>query len=259
MGQILQYDHVEISYNGTPVVHDISFALNEGEILGIVGESGSGKSTLIRAAMGLLGDTGMVTRGDILYKGKNCPDLKEKEMRLLNGPELGMIFQNASSSFCAIRTVGTQLFESMKEHRNLSKREFMTEAEALFSRLGFEDAGRILSSCPFELSGGMAQRVGVAAAMLMKPSVLLADEPTSALDVSIQKQVAEEMLAINQEFGTSIILVTHNIGLIRFMAEKVLVMRNGEAMEYGETDRVLNQPEHEYTKRLLAAVPRLKR
>ena len=259
MSEIMRYEHVEISYNGIPAIKDISFTLYPGEILGIVGESGSGKSTLIRAAMGLLGDAGMVTRGDIFYKGKNLPDLREKELRLLNGPELGMIFQNAGSSFCSIRTVGAQLYESMKEHTPLSKTEFQNQAEEIFRRIGFSDPKRILSSYPFELSGGMAQRVGIAAAMLMKPAILLADEPTSALDVSIQKQVAEEMLMVRKEFGTSIILVTHNIGLVRFMADRVLVMRNGEGVEYGETEAILNDPKHEYTKRLLAAVPRLKR
>ena len=121
MAEILKYEHVDISYHGVKVIKDVSFTVNEGEILGIVGESGSGKSTLIKAAMGLLGDTGTVTRGDIWYKGKNLPDLSAAELRRLNGPELGMIFQVAGSSFCPIRTVGAQLYESMTEHESLSK------------------------------------------------------------------------------------------------------------------------------------------
>ena len=259
MSEILRYEHVDISYNGVKVIKDVSFTVDEGEILGIVGESGSGKSTLIKAAMGLLGDTGLVTRGDIWYKGKNLPDLSAGELRKLNGPELGMIFQYAGSSFCPIRTVGAQLYESMTEHESLSKEAFRVRATELLEKIGFENAQRILDSYPFELSGGMQQRVGIAAAMLLNPSVLLADEPTSALDVSVQKQVVEEMLLVRRTFGTSIVLVTHNIGVIGAMADKVLVMKNGEMVEYGETQQVLNNPKEDYTRLLMSAVPKLKR
>ena len=259
MAELLRYEHVEISYNGVPAVRDISFSVGEGEILGIVGESGCGKSTLIRAAMGLLGNTGLVTRGDIFYKGKNLPDLSYAEVRKLNGPELGMIFQNAGSSFCPIRTVGAQLYESMTEHKAAGRQDFGRQALELFAKLGVEDGQRILESYPFELSGGMQQRVGIAAAMLMNPKVLFADEPTSALDVSVQKQVVEEMLLVRRNFGTSIVLVTHNIGVIGAMADKVLVMRGGEMVEYDEKEQVLRDPKEAYTKRLMSAVPRLTR
>ena len=259
MAELLRYDHVDISYNGFLAVKDVSFTLEPGEILGIVGESGCGKSTLIKAAMGLLGSAGMVTRGDIWYKGKNLPDLPPKELRKLNGPELGMIFQSAGSSFCPIRTIGTQLYETMTEHEKISKAEFLDRAMELLGKLGFEDGKRILGSYPFELSGGMQQRVGIAAAMLLNPSVLLADEPTSALDVSVQKQVVEEMLLVRETFGTAIVLVAHNIGVIGAMADKVLVMKNGEAVEYGDTWQVLGSPQAAYTRQLLSAVPRLRR
>ena len=259
MAEILKYEQVDISYNGVKVIKDVSFTVDEGEILGIVGESGSGKSTLIKAAMGLLGNTGLVTRGDIWYKGKNLPDLSAGEIRKLNGPELGMIFQYAGSSFCPIRTVGSQLYESMTEHESVSKAEFRRRASELLEKIGFENAQRILDSYPFELSGGMQQRVGIAAAMLLNPSVLLADEPTSALDVSVQKQVVEEMLLVRRTFGTSIVLVTHNIGVIGAMADKVLVMKDGGMVEYGETQQVLNDPKEAYTRTLMSAVPRLRR
>ena len=259
MAEILRFEHVDITYNGFKAIKDVSFTVDEGEILGIVGESGSGKSTLIKAAMGLLGPTGLVTRGDIWYKGKNLPDLSPRELRRLNGPELGMIFQYAGSSFCPIRTVGAQLYESMTEHENISRGEFAARATDLLGKIGFDDARRILDSYPFELSGGMQQRVGIAAAMLLHPSVLMADEPTSALDVSVQKQVVEEMLLVRRTFGTSIVLVTHNIGVIGAMADKVLVMRYGEMVEYGETKQVLEHPKEDYTKLLMSAVPRLRR
>ena len=259
MAEILRFEHVDITYNGFKAIKDVSFTVDEGEILGIVGESGSGKSTLIKAAMGLLGPTGLVTRGDIWYKGKNLPDLSPRELRRLNGPELGMIFQYAGSSFCPIRTVGAQLYESMTEHENISRGEFAARATDLLGKIGFDDARRILDSYPFELSGGMQQRVGIAAAMLLHPSVLMADEPTSALDVSVQKQVVEEMLLVRKTFGTSIVLVTHNIGVIGAMADKVLVMRYGEMVEYGETKQVLEHPKEDYTKLLMSAVPKLRR
>ena len=259
MAELLRYDHVDISYNGFLAVKDVSFTLEPGEILGIVGESGCGKSTLIKAAMGLLGDAGMVTRGDIWYKGKNLPDLPPKELRRLNGPELGMIFQSAGSSFCPIRTIEAQLYETMTEHGKISKAEFEDCAMEMLGKLGFEDGKRVLGSYPFELSGGMQQRVGIAAAMLLNPSVLLADEPTSALDVSVQKQVVEQLLLVRKTFGTAIILVAHNIGVIGAMADKVLVMKNGEAVEYGDTRQVLENPQADYTRALLSAVPRLRR
>ncbi|SFT78013.1 ABC-type dipeptide/oligopeptide/nickel transport system, ATPase component [Selenomonas sp. GACV-9] len=259
MDEIIRYDHVDVSYNGSCVVHDISFGVQPGEILGIAGESGSGKSTLLRAAMGLLGRDGLVTRGDIWYQGKSLPDLSPREMRVVCGAGIGMIFQSAGSSFCGIRTVRAQLWEMMQAHGMTDAKLFEEQACDLFARFGFQEPERILASYPFELSGGMQQRVGVAAAMLLRPKVLLADEPTSALDVSVQKQVIEEMLLARELFGTAILLVTHNLGVIRVMADKMLVMREGQAVEYGSTDEVMARPQAEYTQRLLAAVPRLRR
>ena len=172
---------------------------------------------------------------------------------------MGHIFQNAGSSFSPIRTVGVQLYETMKEHSRISKKEFQDRALELLAKLGFSDGMRILKSYPFELSGGMQQRVGIAAAMLLNPQVLLADEPTSALDVSVQKQVVEEMLMVRRSFGTAIVLVSHNLGVIEAMADRVLVMKNGETVEYGETGKILTDPQTKYTKELMAAVPRLRR
>lgn len=256
---LLRYDQVDISYQGELAVKQVSFAVDPGEILGIVGESGSGKSTLIKAAMGLLGRDGLVTRGDIWYKGMDLPDLKPGEMRKLCGPELGMIFQTAGSSFCPIRTVRAQLYEFMTEHKKIKMDVFEKQAEELLEKFGFDDPKRVMDSYPFELSGGMQQRVGIAAAMFLNPKILMADEPTSALDVTVQKQVIEEMLMVRKTFGTSILLVTHNMGVIRAMADKVLVLHEGEIMEYGVTEEVFEQPQSAYTKKLLAAVPKLRR
>lgn len=257
--EILCFDRVTISYNGKAAVSDISLSLHRGEILGIVGESGSGKSTLIKAAMGLLGDSGMVTRGDIWYKDKNLAELSENEFRAINGIEIGMIFQNAGASFCPIRTVGDQMFESVTAHKKVSRAEFEKDAISLLQKIGFENGERILASYPFELSGGMQQRVGIAAAMLLNPPILLADEPTSALDVSVQKQVIDEMKMVRKTLDTAIIIVTHNIGVIGAMADKVLVMKHGKMVEFGETDQILHNPREDYTRTLMAAVPRLRK
>ena len=259
MAEIIRYEHVDISYNGRCVIHDCNFSADEGEILGIVGESGSGKSTLIKAAMGLLGSTGLVTRGDIWYEGKDLPDLSPKEMRKICGAQIGMIFQMAGSSFCPIRTVRDQLFEFVSEHEKTDRHEFEDRARDLLYRFRFEDPKRVLDSYPFELSGGMQQRVGIAAAMLLHPKILMADEPTSALDVSVQKQVVEEMLMIREKFGTTILLVTHNLGIIRAMTDSMLVLKDGETMEYGNTVQILANPQSAYTQKLLAAVPKLRR
>lgn len=259
MAELLSFKHVEISYGAVPVVQDVSFSVKPGEILGLVGESGSGKSTLLKAAMGLLGNDGLVTKGNILFAGKNIPDLSEKELRGICGAKIGMIFQDAGASLCPIRTIGEQIYESMAAHKSISKGEAREKACRLFEKLEFKDGDRIWNSYPFELSGGMNQRVGIAIAMLQGPDILLADEPTSALDVAVQKQVVLEMKQLRELFGTAIILVTHDIGVVSAMADTVLVLKDGRQMEYGEARQVLESPQNDYTKKLLAAVPRLRR
>ena len=259
MEPLLTYRSVEVSFNGRAVTHDVSFTLHAGEILGIVGESGSGKSTLLKAAMGLLGNGGLVTKGDIWFKGKDLPDLPEKELRKICGAGIGIIFQDAGASLCPIRTIGEQIYESMSAHMEITRSQAREKALALFEKLQFKDGQRIWNSHPFELSGGMNQRAGIAIAMLMEPPVLLADEPTSALDVAVQKQVIEEMLHLRELFGTAIILVTHDIGVVSAMADTVLVLKDGQIMEFGTAQQVLRDPQDAYTRTLLAAVPKLRR
>ena len=259
MESLLKLEHVTICYNGEPVVHDVDLELNKGEILGVVGESGSGKSTIIKAIMGLLGNEGTVTEGDIWYKGKNVVDMPEKELRRLLGPEIAMVFQDSGAALCPIRTVGDQIYESVREHERISRKECAERAVRMMAKIGLKDGERVLQSYPFELSGGMNQRVGICMAMMHHPAVLLADEPTSALDVTVQKQVAEELKMMREAYHTAMILVTHNIGLVHVMADQILVLKDGETMEYGERERVLNHPENEYTKQLIASVLHLKR
>lgn len=259
MKEILSYESVEISFGGNAVVHDVSFSLHSGEILGIVGESGSGKSTLLKAAMGLLGKSGMVTRGDIWFQEKDIPDLSRGEMQKICGEKIGMIFQDAGASLCPIRTIGEQIYESIAAHKKMSREQAKEKALSLFEKLKFQDGERIWNSYPFELSGGMNQRAGIAIAMLMEPPVLLADEPTSALDVAVQRQVLQEMLSLRELFGTAIILVTHDIGVVSAMADSILVLKEGKVMEYGTAKQVLEAPQNAYTRKLLSAVPRLRR
>ena len=259
MAVLLDYQHVEISFNGRAVVRDVSFQLHPGEILGLVGESGSGKSTLIKAAMGLLGNSGMVTKGDIWFEGKNLPDLSDKEMRHICGEKIGMIVQDCGASLSPIRTIGEQIVESMAAHRKVDVGAAKATAMELFDKLHFKDGERVWDSYPFELSGGMNQRAGIAIAMLMNPAILMADEPTSALDVAVQRQVVEEMLHVRDVFGTAIIIVTHDIGVVSAMADSIVVLQDGNVMEYGKAKDVLENPQNDYTKKLLSAVPRLRR
>lgn len=258
MESLLRVEHITVCYNGNPVVTDVSFTLRPGEILGVVGESGSGKSTIVKAITGLLGDAGMVTRGDIWYKGQNITDMSQKERRKLLGPEIGMVFQDCKAALCPIRTVGVQIYESLSEHGQITRAEAYRRAGTLMKKIGLDDYQRVLDSYPFELSGGMNQRVGICSAMLMKPSLLLADEPTSALDVTVQAQVVKEMKLMCREYGTAMILVTHNIGVVGAMADQVLVLRHGNRMDYGPAEHVLKHSENPYTKRLMDSVLHLK-
>lgn len=257
--KLLTYDSVEISFGGKDVVRDINFSLQAGEILGLVGESGSGKSTLIKAAMGLLGSNGLVTKGDIWYRGQNLTNMTEKELNHVRGQEIGMIFQDAGASLCPIRTIGDQIVESMNAHKKVAVSEAHDRAMDLFDKLHFKEPERVWKSYPFELSGGMNQRAGIAISMLMNPSILFADEPTSALDVAVQKQVVDSMLELREMYGTAIIIVTHDIGVVSALSDHVLVLQNGNMMEYGEARQVLDHPQNPYTQKLLSAVPKLRR
>lgn len=250
----MKLEHVTICYNGEPVVRDVDLELNKGEILGVVGESGSGKSTIIKAIMGLLGNEGMVTEGDIWYKGKNVVDMPEKELRRLLGPEIAMVFQDSGAALCPIRTVGDQIYESMREHERISRKECAERAVRMMAKIGLKDGERVLQSYPFELSGGMNQRVGICISMLQNPSLLLADEPTSALDVTIQKQIMELLEDLKEKNGLSFIFICHNLALVQMFCDRVLVLYEGKVVESGIPDDIINEPKEEYTQRLVDAV-----
>lgn len=237
---LLRYEHVDVSFEGCAVLHDISISLGRGEILAVVGESGCGKSTLLRAAVKLLGAGGLITRGHIWFEGKDLPALSERALRPIRGASIGMIFQDASASLAPVREVRKHAFD-------------------LFRTLNFEMPERLWESYPFELSGGMCQRVGIVMAMLLRPQVLLADEPTSALDASVEVEVMRELLALRERFGTAIMLVTHDMGVAARMADRLLVLKDGCMVEIGSAADVLRHPQADYTRALIAATPRLRK
>ena len=256
---LLEVKELTVACQGKTVVRDICFSLKKGEILGIVGESGSGKSTILKAVMGILGEEYTITKGEILYKGNNLLELSRREKRKISGPEIGMIFQDTKTSLCPVRRVESQIYEAMAEHETVTKKEARSRAELLLKKLGFAEGERVLKSYPFELSGGMSQRVGICMAMLLSPALLLADEPTSALDVTVQKQVVEKLLELRKEEGTAMAVVTHNIGVVRAMADQVLVLKEGCMVEYGRLEEVLEHPKEAYTRQLLSSALTLQR
>ena len=259
MEALLTCNQVSVRYGESPALRDVSFSLCPGEILAVLGESGSGKSTLLRAILGLLEGSGAVAQGDILFEGRSLPDLQESRLRQVRGARIGMVFQDAGAALCPVRTVGSQFRETLSAHRRTTRAEALERGLTLFEKLGLQEGRRIWDSRPFQLSGGMKQRVGIARALALTPPLLLADEPTSALDTAVQRQVVLELLRARELFGTATILVTHDISLAAAMADQVLVLQEGLVREYGPAERILTVPESDYTRELLAAAPRLRR
>ncbi len=256
---LLEYERLSVSLGGNPVLSDVSLSLRRGEILCVVGESGSGKSTLLNAALHLLGPTGLVTGGSVRFCGEDVYHMAEGQLRDLRGPGVGMIHQDCLASFCPIRRIGDQIHEALAAHGSTSRAASLRLAGDMLARLNFPDPQRVLSSYPFELSGGMGQRVGIALCLLMSPQAVLADEPTSALDVVSQKRVVDELLRVREDFGLGMVVVTHNMGVARAMADRVLVLKDGRVVECGRAPEVLDRPRTAYTRALLDAAPRLRR
>ena len=250
---LLAVRNLAVSYGEKQAVRGVNFCLHRGEILVLAGESGSGKSTILRAVMGIL-DAGFCA-GEILWEGMDVLRLAKDARRKLAGEEIAMVFQNAGASFCPVRTIDSQLYESVCAHRAWSYDEFRERAEALMVQMQLPRM--VLDEYPFRLSGGMAQRAGIAAAMLLQPKLILADEPTSALDALTQVRVAKELMALRRRTGVAMLLVTHHMGLAYYMADRILVLRRGETVEQGAREEIFRHPKEAYTKELIAAVPRL--
>ncbi|ADO42581.1 ATP-binding cassette domain-containing protein [Ketogulonicigenium vulgare] len=242
---------------GAPVevVHGISFDLEKGETLGIVGESGSGKSVLSLATMGLLPRTAR-TSGKILLEGEDILTLPEKRMCALRGRKIGMIFQEPMTALNPAMRVGDQIAEGLILHKGLSKSAARAEALRLLNMVQIPRASERIDSFPHEMSGGQRQRVGIAIALALQPELLIADEPTTALDVTVQAEVLDILDDLVTDLGISLILISHDLGVIGRIADRTLVMYRGDPIEQGETARVLRAPSHDYTRKLISAMPR---
>ena len=252
--EILNLKNLSVSYGDINILKDIDLSLKKGEILGIVGESGSGKSTLIKSIMGILDENASID-GEINFEGKDLASLSLKDYRKIKGKDISMIFQNPTEYFNPTRKISKQFIETIRSHNDISKQEIQKKSINTFKFLGLQDGKKIWNSYPFELSGGMNQRVAIALSIMLEPKILLAYEPTSALDVTVQAQVVKELLKLRQKLNTSIILVTHNIGVASYMSDNIGVMYGGRIIEYGESEELINNPKHPYTKMLINSVP----
>ena len=238
-------------------LNDVSIHLNDGEVLGIVGESGSGKSVTAYSLMGLTAFPGKLVGGTIDFNGHRINDLSEKEFRKIRGNEVSIIFQDPMTSLNPVYTIGNQIMEVILLHTDKNKEQARARAKELLELVGINEPEKRLKQYPHELSGGMRQRVMIAIALACEPKLLIADEPTTALDVTIQAQILELMMELKERLGMAIIMITHDLGVVASMCDKIAVMYAGRIVEYGTTDDIFYNPKHEYTKGLLKSIPRL--
>jgi peptide/nickel transport system ATP-binding protein len=262
MDSILQVKNLTVSFQGREqeieAVRGVSFEVKRGETLGIVGESGSGKSVTARSIMRLLpSPPSFMKDGEVIFLGQDLAQYSEKEMEAIRGKDMGMIFQDPMTSLNPTIKIGKQIAESLIKHQKLSKKEAKKEAIEMLKLVGIRDSERRFEQYPHEFSGGMRQRVMIAIALACRPALLIADEPTTALDVTVQAQILNLMKNIQERFGTSIILITHDLGVVAGMCDQVLVMKDGVIVERGTTTEIFENPQHPYTLKLLHALPRL--
>lgn len=250
---------VEYLHNEKPSVEDFSLQMQPGEVISIVGESGSGKSTVIRAILGALSGEGRVIGGTVTFQGEDTASYTPEQWRQKRGTVMSMIFQDAGATLNPIRTIGSQFAEYIRTHDSvLSRKEARARAAEMLGRMRLPNPEGILKNYPFQLSGGMKQRVAIAMAMTFHPRLLLADEPTSALDVTTQAQIIRQMLELKESEGTAILMVTHNLGVAAYMSDRILVMKDGKIVETGTRREILEHPQDPYTKKLLSAVPSMR-
>ncbi len=254
----MEVKDLAVSYGSKAAVQGVTFSLERGQVLSIVGESGSGKTTVIRAIMGCLPSSGQISGGSMFLGGQDLKKCTAGQWRALRGREIALIFQDSLGAINPIRTVGQQFRDYIRAHdRGLSAGEADDLAKAMLERVNLPAPEQILKLYPFELSGGMGQRVGIAMAMTFQPKVLLADEPTSALDVTTQVQIVEQIMDLCRQYNTAVVMVTHNLAVASYMSDQIMVMRQGQMVERGARDQVIEAPSHEYTRELLQAVPQL--
>jgi len=241
-----------------PVIDDISFELNAGETLSFVGESGCGKSMTALAIMGLLPEkVGRVASGKILFNGEDIVQASPDRLRAIRGNDISMIFQEPMTSLNPVFTIGEQIAEALRRHKGLNKKDAWERATELLDSVRIPDAKSRIKSYPHQLSGGQRQRVMIAMALACEPRILIADEPTTALDVTVQAQIFDLLSELREKTGTAIVLITHDMGVVAEMAERLIVMYAGRKIEEGLVDTVLDHPRHPYTKGLIACVPHL--
>lgn len=262
MSEILKVNQLGLSFESEDqvqqVLKDITFSVEEGEIVGIVGESGSGKSMTARTITQLLPNNAHVHEGsEIEFKGNKLLEIKPKKMRKLLGEEIGMIFQDPLSSLNPTMTVGEQIAEVVRLHKHVGRKERRQIVVDLMTSMGIKDADQRYNLYPHEFSGGMRQRIMIAIALAADPSLLIADEPTTALDVTIQAQILALIKKLQEELNLSVLLITHDFGVVAQLCTRVIVMQKGEIVEQGPIEQIFNHPQHPYTQRLLEAVPRL--
>ena len=254
---MLSIQDIAVTYgkNPSPTVEGVSLEMKQGDIVSIVGESGSGKTTVIRAVLGCLPGGGRVSRGTIQFEGRDLGGLGREDWRALRGASISMIFQDSGAMINPIRRIGPQYVEYIRTHQRISKKDAWEKGVEMLERMRLPNGDNIMRSYPFQLSGGMRQRVGIAMAMTFQPKLLLADEPTSALDVTTQAQIVRQMMELREQYNTGIILVTHNLGVAAYMADKILVMKQGQVVDAGSREKILNNPSSGYTRKLLDSVP----